>query len=131
MQWLVDLIIEAIGIPPTFIDRGDPAAKDFETGDFTADDNWHDLDLSGIVPEDATAIAATVLLFNIAVNKDVFFRKNGNVKTFNVSRFTTQVASVLISGDIIVAVDADRKIEYMLETGGWMTIHLTVKGWWL
>lgn len=131
MQWLIDMVIEAIGVPPTFIDRGDPITVDFDKADFTLDDAWHELDLSGIVPEGATGIAFTVTVFNTAVGKFVRFRRAGNIREKNITEIGTQVANLFYGNDGVVSVNTDRKIEYKMSGAGWIVINMTVKGWWL
>lgn len=131
MQWLIDLIIEAIGVPPCYIDRGDPVNADFATEDFTLDDAWHELDLSSLIPAGATAVALTGLFINEQVQRLAMFRLHGNSNAANVARIYTQSASLTICSDFVVALDPDRKIDYLFEGFFWSTISLTVKGWWL
>lgn len=131
MQWLVDLVIAAIGIPPTFIDRGDPVAWDYQKGDFISNDAWHDLDLSAIVPEGAVAVALAVKATHLIAQKTFIFRKGGNVNWTNLAQGITQTADFIYFCDLIVACDADRKIQYYMTTGVWEELYVTVKGWWL
>jgi len=129
MKWLIDLIIEQIGVPPCYIDRGDPADYDLVQGDMTLDNDHHDFDLSSIVPEGATAVHLRVLLKNTIVNKRIEFRKKGNVNTRNTAQCTTQVANVTLNNDVIVAVGESRIIEYWANAGGWVSISIVVRGW--
>lgn len=135
MQWLIDLcaerVIETIGIPPTFIDRGDPAAYDFIANDLTKDDAWHDLDLSGIVPSGSTAVLINLQAKSNGAGNYFQLRTNGNSNSRNVSYITTPVAVVANGFDCIVPVDSTRIIEYLLSVATWFTASLTVKGWWL
>ncbi|GAI35317.1 unnamed protein product, partial [marine sediment metagenome] len=56
MQWLIDLIIETIGVPPCYIDRGSFFGPDFTQVSLPARAVWTELDLSGIITdEDAQA----------------------------------------------------------------------------
>lgn len=131
MQWLIDLVIEAIGIPPTFIHRGDPAVADFLIGDFTKDGFWYDLDLSAIVPAGATAVSVFIILQATVISRSIALRKKGQVNSVNQTIMFTQVANLLFSSDILVAVDPDRKIEYKIAAGVNQRCDFTVKGWWL
>lgn len=131
MQWLIDLIIEAIGIPPTFIDRGDPATSDFSGPAFTRDGAWHDLDLSAIIPAGATAVLFAFEGENAGVAREAKFREKGNVNDKNRSRMIIQIAMVRLTGDFVCPLDANRFIQYNLSALGWLANVFTVKGWWL
>ena len=131
MQWLIDLIIETIGIPPVFIHRGDPADYDFKLVDLTTDNAWHELDLSGIVPEGASAVHLEVGLSSNTVSSFIRFRHTSQTQLFNSSMSKTQVAAVSTYHNVIQALDADRKIDYFASAIGWLYIRITVRGWWL
>jgi len=114
-----------------FYDRGDPGAADFLS--FTNDSLWHTLDLSSIVPSGATAVSLKV---SYAATRNgggsyIELRKNGNSNTINVGIIFTQVANNVISGDMVIAVDSNRKIQYLALSGDSIdSAEVTVKGWW-
>jgi hypothetical protein len=115
----------------SFVNRGDPAAADFVTANFTADNAWHDLDLSTIIPTGVSAVLLYCTIIVTASNRVLQFRKKGNVNTFAVSKFTTQAAGVATSGNLIVSVDTNGFIQYYASAVAWTTINATVLGWWL
>lgn len=131
MQWLIDLIVEAIGVPPTFIDRGDPAVVDFDKDDLTQNNAWHDLDLSGIIPSNATAVLLTIEIDSVFTQKKLWIRKNGNANTINKSQILTAVANGNRGADFTVPVGTDGIIEYLTSVPPWTRLDITVKGWWL
>jgi len=131
MQWLIDLVIEAIGVPPCFIDRGDTAAADYTKDTLTTDEAWHTLDLSAIVPKGTTAVAIRLFIRTGANNRYVTFKRNGQANNINSSYVLTQASNVSYGCDIIVPVDSDRKVEYKIENVVWTTCNVTIKGWWL
>lgn len=132
MQWLINLIIERIGIPPTFIDRGDPATPDFDHTDFTNDEVWRELDLSGIVPSNASAVLINFMFTTTAINNAAMFRTKGNNDVYNVSMNLSQVAGIRNGNDNVIPIGSDGKIEYNLCAACvWLIANLTVKGWWL
>lgn len=135
MQWLIDIIIEAviaaIGIPPVFIDRGDPAAADYVTGDFIKDETWRELDLSAIVPEGAQAVTCFVLMKAVLTGKFFAVKKGGQVNGVNISQIMSIAAGVYNTADFTVAVDSNRKVEYYAKAGVYTVLNVTVKGWWL
>lgn len=135
MQWLIDIIkawIVAEGyIKTSFVDRGDPAAWDYTLNDFTRDAAWHDLDLSGIVPAGAKAIAVFMKIKSNVVGSNLRLRTNGNVNTSNLTELKTQVANVIISFDVVTIPDGNRVVEYYASLAVWTDISLIVKGWWV
>lgn len=134
MQWLIDIIaqrvIDTIGIPPCYIDRGDPAAQDFSIADFILGDGWHELDLSVIVPAGAKAVLLRQSFSTSTAQEAAMLRTAGNVNMFNTSFHLTQMASDVIGDDVTVALSDDRKIEYRLSVNT-TSFYLTVRGWWL
>ena len=131
MQWLIDLVIEAIGVPPCFIDRGDDNTWDYDIDDLTTDGAWHDLDLSGIVAEGATAVLLRVAYVNDAIGRAIFFRKDGNVNELNVAEVETHIAETQRIESRTVAVSDARVIEYKTPAAGNPEIDIYVRGWWL
>ncbi len=131
MQWLIDLVIEAIGIPPVYIDRGDPAAADFTKITLTADGAYHELDLSGIVPAGASAVHLAMQLIHGAIGVSLRLREIGNVNETNSATLFVQVAFSAIYHDPFIKIGVDRKIEYKLSNVAWTTVDLTVRGWLL
>ncbi|GAH79786.1 unnamed protein product [marine sediment metagenome] len=135
MQWLIDLVaervIETIGIPPTFIDRGDPITHDYDREDLELDFNWHDINLSAIVPTGAKAVALYTYIATTAAQKSIQFRKKSNTHTENISRIETQAGNLTIPADLIVACDENQIIQYKATIGVWLILIITIKGWWL
>lgn len=111
-----------------FHDRGDPGAFDFAIGDLTEDDAWHDLDLSGIVPAESKTVLLRVQMQSAVINRVIAFRENGNSNIYNYLRVTAQVADQTIEMDVIVSMDENRVIEYIMND---LTVaNITVAGWW-
>lgn len=115
---------------PHFHDRGDATDWDFEVGDLNTNGAYHDLDLSGIVPAGAKAVALYVYIADDAVNSYLWFRKNGNANSYNRSLLRIQVANVYYDTNIVVACDTNRVIEYLAANVTWVAISILVIGWW-
>lgn len=130
MQWLIKLIIEAIGIPPVYIDRGDQVDFDFTLGDLQQGVGWHDLDLSAIVPVGAKGVLMNVEIKNALVDSALKIRKKGNASHNCASWLFTQVANQLITADMTFAVDENRFAEYGLGGMNWLKADFIVKAWW-
>jgi len=115
-------------------DRGDPDEFDWEeTGSkavLNTDANWHDLDLSGIVPAGATFVLLRIRVVDDAVSSVFNVKKKGNANALTGGSIRTQVVDIPVEFDIPVAVDADRKIEYLATNTAFTFIRITVKGWW-
>lgn len=109
--------------------REDPAAWDWDEGDLTTDGNWHDLDLSAIVPKHAKFALIGFSLQDNLIGQIMRLRRNGNVNTIAAIRTFTQVANIRVGGCIPVPVDTDRKIEYSFTATLWTNIGLAVIGW--
>lgn len=119
-----------------FVDRGDPAAVDWDEGDLTINGAWHDLDLSAIVPDGAVLVLLRVVVVT-ADNGAISFRENGNANAINVATLSSHVPVMSppheqYSADLLVAPSPNRIIEYKA-TAGWTvdSIDITVGGWWI
>ncbi|MBA7611858.1 hypothetical protein ES703_19089 [subsurface metagenome] len=119
-----------IGKAPCFVDRGDPDVYDYAKEDLTIDGAWHDLDLSGIVSEKAKAVFIIGHLEGNGVDWHIKFRKKGNVNEVAHGGMETLRANVERHRSSIVALDADRKIQYKVDDEAWTTLSLAVKAWW-
>lgn len=115
----------------SFVDRGDPDTWDFSDATLIQDGNWHDLDLSAIVPANAKAVLGYMIVKDDSVDSYFQVRTNGHVHAISRSGIRTQVANVFNDGDVVMYPDANRKIEYRCSAGDWTRIYLHIKGWWL
>lgn len=114
-----------------FVDRGDPAAVDFATGDLTKDGAWHDLDLSGVIPSDAKLVLLRVIMANTIPMQQVMFREKGNSNTANITNVISNVAVTLLGNDFSVVPDSSGVIEYLTSPSTFTTLDITVAGWWI
>jgi len=118
------------GLVQMFVYRGDPAAYDFVKTDLTTDGAWNELDLSAIVPAGAAAVMLSAHLEGAAVDWTIDFKKNGQANDINHGGMQTIRANVERHRSTIVAVDADRKVQYKADDETWTTLSLVVRGWW-
>lgn len=119
-----------IGRIPSFVDRGDPAAYDYDKDDLTKDGAWHDMDLSSIIPVGAKAVFIIGHLQGAGVDWHIKFRKKGNVNEIAHGGMETLRAGVERHRSSVIALDADRVIQYNVDNQAWTTLDLAVKGWW-
>lgn len=113
-----------------FIDRGDPAAQDFDHSTLTTDGTWRDMDLSGVVPVGAKGVFLRVRITDDLIDQYFMLRKKGHTNPWTTSRVRTQVANQEKDIDMIVACDANRHIQYHASNTTWTGIYITVAGWW-
>ena len=134
MQWLIDIIkdwsAEQGYLTASFVDRGDTTLPDWDHLTLTLDNAWHELDLSAIVPANATAVSILCIMNGDAVGRRISLRKSGNANEGNMSIRTTNVANTVGQHDMVVAASANQIIDYKITTG-WNILILVVKGWWL
>ena len=123
-------LLAAIAAIPRTADRGDAAAADFTEATLTADNAFHDLDLSAIIPAGTPAVLLAVEYTSTSASQSIVFRKKGNTHAINEGELTTQVATKKVAADILVACDANRKIQYLITDPVPPTaINITVRGW--
>lgn len=111
-------------------DRGNATGYDWDETDLTTNGDWHALDLSSVIPQDTKLVLLRVTVEDDVINRQLFFRQYGNDNTFNASVAYTQVADQSISFDCIIAVDSERRVEYLASNATWTRIDILVKGWW-
>src|SRR4030042_833391 len=102
-----------IGTFRGFVDRGDPAAHDFELADLTTDSLWHDLDLSPIIPSKAKVVLINVSIKDDLTNMTIGIRTKGNSYYVNTTWVYTQVANQRNQYDIICIPNKDRLLSYV------------------
>jgi len=105
---------------------------DFVVGDFTTNGAWQvdGLDLSAIVPAGATAAILLLGLTDDAAASALEIRKNAT-QTVSDLRQDTQVANVAIYTQGIVALDADRLVDYYGDNLAFVGIDICVLGYFI
>lgn len=125
---LVKFGLEATG-GMEYVDRGDPSAYDWETGDLTLDGNWHELDCSGIVPEGAKAIHFKVVVQDDADGNGFQIGKNDNSNRLNTLLAISVATNVTQAADGLVTCDNSKKVEYKATNTTWTLVQLLIRGW--
>lgn len=113
-----------------YVDRGDPDAYDFGEADIPFDSDFHDLDLSAIVPVGTIAAKLTMRFLPLDVNTYVYLRKKGNTNLLSRAVLRAPAAEVITEGDLIVALNSNRLAE-SYSTGMVMYLYATITGWWI
>lgn len=130
MQAIYEGCYEYTRIQGMFAARGDGANWDWEVGDLTQDNAWHDLDLSGIVPEHAKVVLFTFSYSATNIGIVARFRQNGIAQEIPIARRITLLANISHWTDLTIPVDTNRIIEYKFPVAGFTTLNLRVIGWW-
>lgn len=111
-----------------YVDREDPSAYDFTKEDLTTDLQWHDLDLSSIIPEGVNLIHMKVRLSAFELG-GFQLRKKGNTNDVNAATMKVQVANVYYYEDFFVTCDSNRKIQYLASNITWTNLDIVIRGW--
>lgn len=133
MQWLIDIIKEWADArfvqKPAYVDRGHHPAHDFTFGDFTVDNAWHNLDLSGLVPENAKGVNLHCVGSSTNAGEIIYVKPPSHTATFASCSLRSQVAGVHNCFRRFFALDSNRILEYRITGDGWTNIQMSVKAW--
>ena len=112
-----------------YVDRGDPSGYDFASGSFTKDGEWHDLDLSSIVPAGERLVYIRVNFYDNLVNSYAWFKPKANSNTINSSARRIQAANLAQDMMFFIVCDANGIIQYNFTNTTYNFINFTVLGW--
>lgn len=131
-EW-IDTCIAAhnaiLGPVDFYVDRGTASGVDFSLSDFTRDSNWHDLDLSSLVPANTKQVWAVLAVRSTIIGRYCQFKNPDHPGNNNAAQITIQVASNFLVDDIHFQLDANRNVTYLFYSTGWTHIYLTIRGW--
>jgi len=112
-----------------YYDRGDPAAWDYEPGDFTTDNTYRDLDLSGIsVVGTNRALVYMRFAFKGTVGATIRLRQNGNINDFNTYRGQFRTVGDTVHDYPWVYTDENGVIEYKISNSSWTNLNMLIMG---
>jgi len=114
-----------------WVDRGDTATPDLETGDFVADSAWHDLNLSGIVPSNAILMYCRLILNSVNLGDRLLLRKKGYTSEYNMSDIRIVVPNIYTIAYPIISLNENGIAEYKRLNPEFNFIEMTVRGWWI
>jgi hypothetical protein len=130
-NWAYDHNADVTKHRPVFVDRGDPTAVDLNHNSMNRNTQWQDWDISSIVPSGAIAVLLRVDITSTDAGRYLGFRKNGISNFINCSLVFAQVANVRFGADLVVALDANRIIEYIANGTEITSIAIYIRGWWI
>jgi len=119
------------GLGYEYVERRAPAS-DKQVGDFTTDGTWkvNGLNLSGPLPVGTKAAIIRLLAKDDAAGSEFEIRPNG-VDVNNMHGLFTQVANISVEKDFIIPVDPDRLFDYYGTNLVFITIDVTVVGYFI
>jgi len=120
------------GIPGAgqYVHRGALGANDFTQATLTRDGNWHELNLSSKVSEDAIVAHIVIRMVDADVGSYFFMAPTGYTPIYNYSSVRTQVSNMYTDGEFIIKLDATKKVQYK-SFANLDGIMLNVAGYWL
>jgi hypothetical protein len=113
------------------VDRGDTALPDFMLADLTSDGEWHDLDLSDIIPKGASFAFIQAFIQDEIVGSYIAFRKKGYTGDFNADILILCVANCYARGTMFIPLGSDRVIQYQMTNTVFSSAAVTVRGWFI
>jgi hypothetical protein len=114
-----------------YVDRGDPSSSDFTEDDLTTDGDWHELDLSSIIPAGAFLAHIISAIEDTSVNLYMQFQETGNTNNLNVLAVKTYVSGIYSDLTGLVLLDSDRKCEYRFSNTTINNIIIAIRGWFI
>ena len=131
MQWLIDVILKLIPPSSALVIRPQYTSEDFTLPDFNNNNAWHDLDLSGIVPDKAYAVIVNLRILTIGATESTRWRRKGSTTESGAVKAGTAPYANFRWHQLIIACDSNRVIQYRNTAGAWTYMDFNVYGWFL
>ncbi len=111
------------------VSAGDLASRSWDKNDFITDGNYHDLDVSSVVP-----IAAKIAVFRIRMNSATAghyceIRPKGYTNGINIFRSMVMVANKPVDNEFSIVLPSDNILEYEFSNGTLTFIDLDPIYW--
>lgn len=128
MQWLIDIVVDYFRQHGLVTNRGDAAASDWLFADLTIDNNWHNLNMTSVIPAGVHIVYCHVRIKSNLINRPFEIKTGGFVNNFNRSRMRTLIAGVPNDGDWDVFPNSNGIVQY--KGNPFLTdVQIVVKGW--
>lgn len=116
----------------TYVDRGALSVYDYSSASFTKDGNWHNLDVSAIVPSSAKLVVMRCRLNSTGAGKLMQIASDGYVGGVNSWIAGTQVTGINIyQTSSPIPMIGTGIIQYNITAATWSLCDLVILGWWL
>ena len=114
-----------------YVDRGDRNAYDFQLANITCDNNWHELDISALIPNNAKMVRGYIEVRSSAASGHVFGVDESGKSNHYTAYWINQIMNdVWVQGGFELSVLSNKSIAYR----GKNTItyfQLVIQGWWV
>ena len=125
------MIVSRKAIPGlSYVNRAEQFAYDADQGTMTADNAWHTLSLSAIVPANAKLVVVRMRAANASASRTFRMSKVGFTNSYSIASLTTNVANIAVEQTAIIDCTG-QQIQYWLTTGSWSAVGVVVLGWFL
>lgn len=112
-----------------FFVKPDQESYDFHKTDLTTDYQYHDLDLSGIIPVGTVAVLLWGAFKGDVADAEVCLAKAGYSGNYLKSLHFQPVANHGTGFSTIIPVSPDRKIKYRISNVNWVYVSFNIVGW--
>lgn len=112
-----------------YVDRGNLTSWDRMTGAWTKDNNWHDYDLSAIIPVNTKLVFFGVTLQSAAASAMFRVRQNGSTSIYNNCIFEGITANQKTEFNGCMAPDENGVIEYRASVDTFDVLNFYIRGW--
>jgi len=111
--------------------KADQESYDFLKTDLTTDYQYHDLDLSSIIPAGTVAVLLWGAFKGDVAHAEVCLAKAGYSGNYLKALFFQPIVNEGFGFSTIIPVSSDRKIKYRISNVNWIYINLQVVGWFV
>jgi len=131
MQWLIDMVIAAIGVPPCYIPTDDFPGIWEPPGGWVKDGTWNTADVSAVVPALATSINVDWKFQSDGVGGAIYLRPVGHVGFVHTCMARTLVADIWHNINTTISLDKNKQFQYRFLAGHVWEADFRIRGWWL
>jgi len=113
------------------VHRGEILVPDFQVGDFTIDDEWHDLDLSSILPANAFAFIVAGSFDVDSGAEYIQIRPKGFTGSYTKFKSRSLVINAQHDFHGTIFCNNNQIVEYQISIATWATLYFCIRGWWI
>ncbi|GAH91455.1 unnamed protein product [marine sediment metagenome] len=114
-----------------FVSRGDYSSSDFTFESYITDYVWRELDLTGIVPANATMVMINMQIKGSGIGESMMLSPYGYTNRWWHPQINIQAANVAMSAVAILPLFGVPKVQYRITPNGWSVLKTDVLGWWI